>query len=130
MLSDMHAITLIVVCHVSKSLSKKMIVLYIQDCEDLEKITGELPPAPRIVVLTSDESKQFFVVAEKEILTESTSLKRALVDVIAAFFTFDMAYPKQLYPVLLFIQHHILDIKDDQQVPNIVRIVFSALDRL
>ena len=85
--------------------------------------------APRIAVTKSDtDHYQFFVITEKQILCESKNLAMALVDMIAAYFTFNMSYPDTLYPLLLFIQHHILDIKDEQSVPNIVNIIFSALD--
>ena len=68
---------------------------------------------------------QFFIIAEKQVICESHSLSLALVDMIATYFTFNMSYPDTLYPLLLFIQHHVLDIKDDQ---NIVNILFSAIE--
>lgn len=72
------------------------------------------------------KSDEFFIITEKQVLCESENFATALVDMIAAYFTFNMSYPDSLYPLLLFIQHYILDIKDSQTVVNIV---YSALTR-
>ena len=64
---------------------------------------------------------QFFIIAEKQVICESHSLSLALVDMIATYFTFNMSYPDTLY---IIIQHHVLDIKDDQNI----NILFSAIE--
>lgn len=76
----------------------------------------------------SDSDKfQFFILAEKQVISESNNICLAIVDMIATYFTFNMSYPDPLYSLLLFVQHYILDIKDDQSVPNVVNIIYSAL---
>ncbi len=89
--------------------------------------------APCIAIMKSDadaDKYQFFIIAEKQVVCESDNFGIALVDVIATYFTFNMSYPDTLYPLLLFIQHHALAIKDDQSVPNIVNIVYSAMGEM
>ena len=101
----------------------------LQDSVDLSTKVTTLPTAPSILITKSDSDQyQFFIVTEKQVLCESNDLSTAIVDLIATYFTFNMSYPDPLYPLFLFIQHHILAIKDDQSVPNIVNIVYSAMD--
>lgn len=88
-----------------------------------------LPPFPQIVVVQHDDSIQFYIVVEKQVLLESDSIKDSIIDLISVYFTFDIAYPKLLYPVCLFLQHHVLDIVDKQRVPNNVTILLSSLDK-
>ncbi len=89
-----------------------------------------LPLTPAIVVATSDTAKQIFVTAERDILIESVDMAKALVDLISVYFTFDIAYPKPLYPVFLFLQHIVFGILDDQPQPNCVTILHTAMDKL
>ncbi len=89
-----------------------------------------LPLAPAIVVATSDTATQIFITAEKEILIESVDMAKALVDLISVYFTFDIAYPKPLYPVFIFLQHIVFGILDDQPQPNCVAILHTAMDKL
>ena len=110
----------------------KMIILmfsYNQEDDDIDDLLKDLQPSPKIIVLEGDGSYQFLIVAEKEDITESCDFQTAIVDIIAVYFTFNMAYPNQLYPVLLFLQHNILDIIDEQKVPNVVKITCSAMDK-
>ena len=77
--------------------------------------------SPCILMTNFDAGKyQFFIIAEKQVICESHSLSLALVDMIATY-----VLPRYFIPILLFIQHHVLDIKDDQ---NIVNILFSAIE--
>ena len=103
--------------------------LHIQASADLESEVEEIGvSSPYIIVThTDDDSRQYFVVVEKMILVESSDMSAALQDVMSVYFTFNIAYPRPLYPVLLFLQHHVFEIKDDQTVPNIVKIVYSAM---
>ena len=80
---------------------------------DIDREIRKLPPSPSVIVCKSDEGMQFFVAAEKQIVVESSSLPKAIVDLIATYFVFNMAYPTGLYPVFIFVQHHILGILDE-----------------
>ena len=81
-------------------------------------------------MLESDRGMQYYVTVEKEILTESEDMRGAVIDMFAAYFAFDIAYPKQLYPVFIFIQHQMLGITDNQPIPNIVQITLASMNKL
>jgi len=74
-------------------------------------------------------SAQLFLVAERCVLGAPNNAVSAVVGLIATYFVFNMIYPKQLYPVLIFLQHFVLSIKDKQPIPNILKRVMSSLDR-
>lgn len=76
--------------------------------------------APYLVLtgLLEAENCQVFVCSEQDILLESKSVKDAIIDLVATYFVFDIAYPKQLNAILLFFQHHVFELKDDQLVPQ------------
>ena len=76
-----------------------------------------------------DDSTQFYIVVEKEVLLECESIKDSIIDLISVYFTFDIEYPKQLYPVCLFLQHYVLEIVDNQRIPNNVTILLSTLEK-
>ena len=90
--------------------------LHIQASADLKSEVEEIDvSSPYIIVThTDDDSRQYFVVVEKMILVESSNMAAALQDVMSVYFTFNIAYPRPLYPVLLFLQHHVFEIKDNQ----------------
>ena len=94
---------------------------------DVDEEAEKLPPFPQIIVLNHDQ--QQYIVVEKNVLLESDGIKGSILDLIGAYFTFDISYPKKLYPVLLFIQHVMLNIVDKQRVPNNVTILRSSLVR-
>ena len=102
-----------------------------QDPVDLEREIEKIDKgSPYIIIVSSDVSYQFFVVIEKHILPESGSITTAILDLYASYFTFDIVYPKPLYALLLFIQHYVLCIKDQQPVPNNVHILYSSLTKM
>ena len=82
------------------------------------------------MVTTSDAASQFFIVVEKEILVESCDMKTALLDLVATYFAFNIAYPKPLYPPLVFVQHYIFNICDVQVEPNCVGILLTGLNKV
>ena len=83
---------------------------------------------PYIAMVEGKSSLQFFVVTERIVMDESENLTEALLDPISAYFAFNIEYPKPLYPVFLFIQHYIMDIKDNQTIPPALTRVLSALN--
>ena len=78
---------------------------------DVDEEAEKLPPFPQIIVLKHDQ-QQYYIVVEKNVLLESDGIEGSILDLIGAYFTFDISYPKKLYPVLLFIQHVMLNIVD------------------
>ena len=95
---------------------------------DLDEEVGKLPYIyPYIAVVEGESSVQFFLVAEKVIVSESDGFVDALLDLICAYLTYNIVYPNPLYPVLIFIQRFIMDIKDNQTVPpSVVRVMNSC----
>ena len=63
-------------------------------------------------MLSSDEGQQFFIVVEENFLTDSGNL------IVDLYYVFDIVYPQPLYPVLIFIQHFLCNLKDNQNIPN------------
>ena len=76
------------------------------------------------------EGQQYFIVIEKALLAESSSLPTAIVDLVASYFVFDIIYPQPLYAVLIFIQHFVLQIIDKQKVPQSVNVLHSSLVKI
>ena len=53
-------------------------------------------------------------------------MKDALFDLIAV----DIAYPKTLSKILLFLQHHVFNLKDEQTAPSTVKTLVANLEKL
>ena len=100
-----------------------------QASADLEAEISQLSiTSPYVIVTNNDnDNKQYFVVVENAIFLESTDFTEALLDLLSVFFCFNIEYPKQLYPILIFLQHHVCNIKDQQVVPNVVKVIYSAM---
>lgn len=67
---------------------------------------SELSQAEPFIVVTSrggTEAAQF--IYEKSILLESKSLSDAFIDLVAAYYVFDIAYPKSVAYAMLLFQH-------------------------
>ena len=88
--------------------------------------------APYLVItgLLEAENCQFFVCSEQDILLESKSVKDAIIDLIATYFVFDIAYPKQLNAIILFFQHYVFELTDDQPVPGATIKLVENLQKL
>ena len=89
----------------------------------------QLPPFPCLVVWKSDIALQASVVVEGKILSPEKTVKEEMLTLVAAYFGMNISFPKPLYPVLVFIQHQILKIKDEQHEPNITKIVLSTMHK-
>lgn len=81
----------------------------------------KIPQAAPYLVSTGvpgDENAQFFIACEQAILCESKSLRDAIVDLVAAYYVFDMAYPKGAGGILYFFQQYVFNIKDSSPLPT------------
>ena len=83
-----------------------------------------------LAVAVGDSSVQVFLTADRYLLGSPNKTVSILVGLIGVYFSFNIAYPKPLYPILLFLQHFVLNITDSQHVPDIVKRVVSSLDRI
>ena len=75
-----------------------------QGAIDLDEVVSRLQPF--LVVVQHNDSMQVYIAVEK--MLESENIYENIIDLISVYFTFDIAYPKQLYPLCLFLQHHVL----------------------
>lgn len=80
--------------------------------------------------IAGEEQFQIFVCAEKSVILESRSVKDVLIDLIAAYFVFDISYPKHLDSVFIFIQHFVFNLKDQQPLPNAAVKLVGNLEKL
>jgi len=96
------------------------------------EVTSIEQSAPFLVFtgLAGTETAQFFVCCEQSVLLESKTVRDAIIDLLAAYFTFDIAYPKNISAMLLFFQHIVFEIKDKQVLPAAAAKLVSNLNRL
>lgn len=98
------------------------------DAEILEVTQSE--PFLLVIGIPGAENFQVFVCCEKEILMESKSIKDSLLDLIATYFVFDIAYPKFISAILLFFQHFVINLCDQQPIPSTVSKLAGNLQKL
>ena len=78
---------------------------------DLDKeVTNLRENHPYIALVIGGASLQTFLTAERQILEPLKKGSTTLISLIAVYFTFNMIYPKQLYPILISLQRFVLDI--------------------
>ncbi len=76
------------------------------------------------------ESAQYFVACEQNLLCESKSVLDSIVDLIATYYVFDIAYPKAIAPVIMFIQSYVFGLKDSQVVPTSTAKLVANLSKM
>ena len=57
-------------------------------------------------------------------------MKDAVIDLMATYYVFDIAYPTALVPLHIFFQHYVCGIKDLQPVPASTARLISNLSKL
>ena len=80
-----------------------------------------------ITGIPGDEQSQVFICVEGSLLLES---KSSMIDLIATYYTFDLSYPKCVDSVLIFFQHFIFGLKDQQRLPNATSKLIANLQKL
>lgn len=63
-------------------------------------------------------------------LYESKTVKDSIIDLIAAYYAFNISYPKSLGAILLFFQHFVMGIKDQQTIPIATSKLIGNLNKL
>ena len=103
-----------------------------QSCDvDLDSEVEKIRQAAPYIAITGKpgtENAQYFIVCESMIGTESKSMKDAVIDLLATYYVFDIAYPTGLVSVLVFFQQYIMEIKDQQ--PTSTAKLLSNLSKL
>jgi len=79
--------------------------------------------------VTGESGTEVFVCCEGQMFIESKSVKDSLLDLISTYFIFDIMYPKPLRNILIFLQHFVLDLADQQSVSSAVSTLVSNLEK-
>ena len=99
----------------------------------MENIADQVPDVdinhPYIGTIIANESISFTLVTERLIVFTSNSFYRVLRGLMAAYYVFNIEYPKNLYHLMCFIQHFLFGIKIDTVPPAIVKFI-SCFDKL
>ena len=82
---------------------------------DLDKEIMEMQSAPLIIgTRLHDDS---ILCAEKTIYLEAKTLTDAITDMVVTYFVFNISYPKNTSPDLIFSHHFVFGLTDKQNVP-------------
>lgn len=85
---------------------------------------------PYLVLIGHRTTFQLMLVAERQVICRVSTLWEGLKGLLGAYFAFNIEYPKPLRALLIFVQHHIFNVKDRQSIPNSVKQIKSSLDKL
>ena len=98
----------------------------IEDC-----LEGKDRRAPYIAGfgVTFDELTDFKVVIENDNILTMPSLEMALKCCFAAYFVYNISYPPDLTPFLLFMEH-VFNLKPTKKLPLSVTIMIETLGKL
>ena len=77
-----------------------------------------------------DETAQFYVCCDQGVLLEAKMVKDAIIDLIAAYYVFDITYPKGVDGILLFFQHLVFGLRDKQVIPLPALKLISNLNKV
>ena len=108
-------------------------VFFTVNWADIDQEVAELDQSEPFIVVTGKPgtpTTQFYICCESFILMESKSLRDAVVDVMSAYFVFDISYPKSINGALIFLQHHVFCLPDEQAVPSAVKTLVTNLQKV
>ena len=98
---------------------------------DLDAEVSKVPHNhPYLVAMVAANAVRFYHIAERIVLCEARSFTQGLMTLIATYYTFDMAYPKPLNPILTFVERVVMKVSASAQVPNSVTKLVSSLDKI
>lgn len=105
-----------------------------QGCDiDMNVEIGKNKQSAPYVVITGTpgtENAQYFVTCEQEIFIEAKSMQDCLLDLVATYYVCNIAYPKALSAIMLFIQQTVLNLKDHQLVPPALTKLVNNLNKV
>ena len=85
--------------------------------------------SPYIIALESVEKTQFMVIVEREVLITTENFQSALLYLMGAYYLiFNIAYPRQSYPVLIFLQCYV--VSKQNVVPKVVRQAVTVMKKI
>jgi len=99
--------------------------------EDIDEELKNVPfSAPCILMVETSEATTYDLIVEGASLVQSTDIQTALIDLYSTYFVFDIAYPVEVAPVLIFMQHYIFGLKNSQKIPVSVATTVATMHRL
>ena len=60
----------------------------------------------------------------------SLSLRDSKIDLMSSYFVLDISYPKTISGILIFLQHHVVCLSDQQAVPPAVKTLLTNLQKM
>ena len=106
----------------------------LQSCElDLDEEISKVEQSEPFIVVTSklgSATSQIFICCEGEMFLESKSMRDAIVDLMSVYYVFDISYPKPLCAMMIFLQHHVFSLEDQQTVPPALKTLISNLQKM
>ena len=78
----------------------------------MDKVLAIDRPSPRVAAFVNNQKRQYFVITERRVLCEVPSLPLALFHTFAAYYVFNLAYPKECEKLLFFLQDYIIQHPD------------------
>ena len=107
---------------------------HIQTCDiDIDKEASNIKQCEQYMIITGlldAENCQVFICSEQQELLESKSVKEGIIDLIATYFVFNIAYPKPVHGILLFLQHYVFQLTDNAPIPTTTMSLLGNLQRL
>ena len=96
---------------------------------DREEAVNGLDENQYMVVAIGDSAILINITAERYLFGSASNAIGALVGLIAFYYTFDIVYPKPLYPIYIFLQHFVFKIVDTQKIPETVKRSYFSIIR-
>lgn len=107
------------------------ILLVLQLTETPESVCCESGRnSPRIAAFVGEESIQYFILVEKNILCQVPSLQFALFLAFSAYYAFHLEYPKPIKNVMYFLQDYVLSFPDSLRRPATYLATASDIKKL
>ena len=82
---------------------------------------------PYIVIINGASKKEFLVGVERTCLITTSCFCECLGCLLTSYFVLDIAYPRQHYPFLLFVQYAVCNLKDEQELPTALTTFLSTI---
>ena len=80
-----------------------------------------------ILAAPTSDTEQYHLIVDNNFMFTVESLPSALVDIVCFYYVLDISYPKQMYPLFIFIQHFIFGLTNSGRVPSSVINLCSKL---
>ena len=96
------------------------------------EVAGVEQTAPFLLITGNAglENSQIFICCENDILMEPKTVRDAILELLATYFVFDIVYPRGVCGILVFLQHYVMGLQDEQVVPVTTSKLVSNLNKL